>query len=93
MSEEQKEQLRPHRERAERILRKQLSLISGVPQTLIFLFHKGDSHVETARECSLYMVDQIIDQYANLNRDLVDSNYIGEKLIFWGRVRKNIETL
>lgn len=56
------------KEKAIIILKKQLHNVSGVPENLILMFHKSDSHVETARQCALICVDVILENMEGLHK-------------------------
>jgi len=69
------------KEQAEIIMRKMLHEVSGVPEPLIFMYHKGDVHVETARQCALITINEI-------------KNVITfDDLRFWDLVRQEIEVI
>ena len=48
------------KERATEIMRKNLSIITGINESLIFYFHKDDYKVEMARQFSLIQVGYMI---------------------------------
>lgn len=79
------------KEKAEMIMRENLHQISGIPTRHILMFNRGDSHVESARKCALFFLDEIefeierIDKKFNLGLE-------GTKQ-YWQEVKTEIEKL
>jgi len=71
---------------ATKIMKKHLHHISGVPEWLILVFHKGDSHVETARKCSIETVKELLREHSC-------ETLLNERWAFWSQVEIELNTL
>lgn len=71
---------------ARKIMKRQLHHVSGVPEIYILEFHKGDSHVETARKCSIEVVKE-------LQREHSCETLNNERWQFWNDVEVAINAL
>ena len=78
MSKEEKEAIK--------IMKRQLHHISGIPEYLLLVFHKGDSHVETARQCSIEVAKE-------MQREHSCETLNNERWQFWSDVEVAINAL
>jgi hypothetical protein len=78
MSEAQKE--------ARKIMNRQLHHVSGVPELYIDEFHKGDSHIETARKCSIEVAKE-------MQREHSCETLNNERWQFWSDVESALNVL
>jgi len=74
------------KEKAKELVNKQYSLITGMELSyvskLIYL-PKGDTNYETAKQCALIAVDEIIKNVGNY----------GQGAVYWYHVKREIEKL
>ena len=71
---------------ARNIMKRQLHHISGVPELYIHEFHKGDSHVETARKCSIEVAKE-------MQREHSCETLNNERWQFWSDVESALNAL
>lgn len=69
-----------------KIMKRQLHHISGIPEYLLLVFHKGDSHVETARQCSIEVAKE-------MQREHSCETLNNERWQFWSDVEVAINAL
>ena len=53
----------------------------------------GDDKHRVAKQCALICIDEIIAEYASLHGGLVNAILRTERVVYWQRVRTEIEAL
>jgi hypothetical protein len=84
------------KEKAKELVNKQYSLITGMELSyvskLIYL-PKGDTNYETAKQCALVVVDEMIKEYKRIAIPYIaDKSYVID-MEYWQEVKQEIEKL
>ena len=84
------------KQKAKELLREYLHVVSGVPESLIFIFPKGDTHVETARNLAItciYKKIELLNEVNSYSCDYPTNEYLLNKLQLLEETKKQVELL